>query len=79
MDIREHWPEILRVLGNARRSNRYFSIATVTPEGNPHVTPIGHFFFREDFSGYYFDAYSAAIPRNHAGYWLDARRSALLS
>ena len=41
-------------------------MATVTPEGHPHVTPIGHVFFRDDMTGYYFDAYSQAMPRNLA-------------
>ena len=66
MDIRDHWPEILRVLRDAKRSNRHFAIGTVTPEGNPHVTPIGHAFFRDDATGYYFDAYSQAMPANLA-------------
>ena len=66
MDIREHWPAILRVLHASKRSTRHFSIATVTPNGQPHVTPIGHAFFREDMTGYYFDAYSQAMPPNLA-------------
>jgi hypothetical protein len=66
MELQEHWPEILAVLDNAKRSNRYFSIATVTPDGNPHVTPIGHVFFRRNLTGYYFDAYSSAMPKNFA-------------
>lgn len=66
MDIRHHWPEILRVLRASKRSTRHFSIATVTPDGRPHVTPIGHAFFREDMTGYYFDAYSHAMPLHFA-------------
>jgi hypothetical protein len=66
MDLRSSWPTILRVLDAAKRSNRYFSIATVTPTGQPHVTPIGHVFFRDDMTGYYFDAYSQAMPANLA-------------
>lgn len=64
MELEKHWPGILQVLGNARKSNRFFSIATVDTNGNPHVTPIGHVFFRDDMTGYYFDAYSKAMPRN---------------
>jgi len=52
MDLEKHWPEILKVLGNAKKSNRFFSIATVDSDGNPHVTPIGHLFFRDDMTGY---------------------------
>ncbi|MFC4257606.1 pyridoxamine 5'-phosphate oxidase family protein [Marinobacter lacisalsi] len=64
MDLQKNWPGILEVLGNARQSNRFFSIATVDADGNPHVTPIGHVFFRDDMTGYYFDAYSKAMPKN---------------
>jgi len=64
MDILENWPVILRVLRDSKRSSRHFAIATVTPAGNPHVTPIGHVFFRDDATGYYFDAYSQAMPVN---------------
>ncbi|MBZ2167431.1 pyridoxamine 5'-phosphate oxidase family protein [Marinobacter sp. F4216] len=64
MDIGKNWSEILEVLANAKRSNRFFSIATVDCDGNPHVTPIGHVFFRDDMTGYYFDAYSQAMPKN---------------
>jgi len=64
MDIKQHWPEILNVLKNGKKANRFFSIATVDKNGNPHVTPIGHVFFRDDMSGYYFDAFSKAMPEN---------------
>jgi len=64
MELEKHWQEILKVLQNGKNSNRFFSIATVDPEGNPHVTPIGHVFFRDDMTGYYFDAYSKAMPKN---------------
>lgn len=64
MDLEKNWPEILNLLSNAKKSNRFFSIATVDSAGNPHVTPIGHAFFRDDMTGYYFDAYSKAMPKN---------------
>ncbi|ROT94537.1 pyridoxamine 5'-phosphate oxidase family protein [Marinobacter sp. R17] len=64
MDLERNWTAILNVLGHARRANRFFSIATVDADGNPHVTPIGHVFFRDDMTGYYFDAYSKVMPRN---------------
>lgn len=67
MDLEKNWNRILEVLGHAKKSNRFFSIATVDQDGNPHVTPIGHVFFRDDMTGYYFDAYSKAMPRNFQG------------
>ena len=64
MEIEKNWSEILKVLGHAKKSSRFFSIATVDSDGNPHITPIGHMFFRDDMTGYYFDAYSKAMPKN---------------
>lgn len=45
MFFEKHWDEILNVLSRGKKSNRFFSIATVDKSGNPNVTPIGHFFF----------------------------------
>jgi uncharacterized pyridoxamine 5'-phosphate oxidase family protein len=64
MDLELNWSRILKVLANGKKSNKYFSIATVDADGNPHVTPIGHVFFRKDRSGFYFDEYSEAMPKN---------------
>jgi uncharacterized pyridoxamine 5'-phosphate oxidase family protein len=64
MELEKHWNEVVDVLRSGKRSNRHFAIATVDEYGNPHVTPIGHVFFRNDMTGYYFDAYSKAMPKN---------------
>jgi hypothetical protein len=40
------------------------SIASVTPEGHPHLTPIGTVFVRDDQSGYFFDKYTNDLARN---------------
>jgi len=64
MDISKNWHEILNVLRKGKQSNKFFSIATVDENGNPHVTPIGHVYFRNNMTGYYFDAYSKAMPKN---------------
>lgn len=64
MDIANHWSEIVAVANQAKRANRHFSIATVSADGNPHITPIGHVFFRDDMTAYYFDAYSKAMPKH---------------
>lgn len=64
MDIEKNWKEIVDILRASKRANRHFAIATVDEHGNPHITPIGHVFFRDDMSCYYFDAYSKAMPKN---------------
>jgi hypothetical protein len=64
MDLEKNWNWILDVVQESKKANRFFSIAAVDVDGNPHVTPIGHVFFRNDMTGYYFDEYSVAMPRN---------------
>jgi predicted pyridoxine 5'-phosphate oxidase superfamily flavin-nucleotide-binding protein len=64
MTIISSWKNILNVTHQAKKQNRYFSIATVDAKGNPHITPIGHVFFRDDCTAYYFDAYSKKMPEN---------------
>ncbi|MGB1310762.1 MAG: pyridoxamine 5'-phosphate oxidase family protein [Leucothrix sp.] len=64
IEIGKHWPKILEALNSGKKSNRFFSIATVNSDGTPHVTPIGHAFFNDNMTGYYFDQFSAAMPRN---------------
>lgn len=64
MELSNHWNEIVSVLNNGKKSNRHFSVATVDQDGNPHITPIGHFFFRDNMTGFYFEAYSEAMPKN---------------
>ena len=67
MELSKHWNDITAILQQGKKTNKHFAIATVDEQGNPHVTPIGHVFFRDDMTGYYFDAYSKAMPQNFQG------------
>lgn len=64
MDIEGYWPKIKEVVNRGQRSTIYCSIASVTPDGTPHVTPIGTVFLRDDLTGYYFDHYTSALATN---------------
>lgn len=61
MDLHDDWPEIRRIFARA-----YFSsIATVDPEGRPHVTPIGSLVLLEEpGQGFYFERFTATLPRH---------------
>ena len=61
MDLHKDWPEIRRVFARA-----YFSsIATVDPDGRPHVTPIGSLLLHEQPGrGFYFERFTANLPRH---------------
>ena len=61
MDLHNDWPEIRRIFARA-----YFSsIATVDPEGRPHVTPIGSLMLLDEpGQGFYFERFTATLPRH---------------
>ncbi|MEZ5661087.1 MAG: pyridoxamine 5'-phosphate oxidase family protein [Burkholderiaceae bacterium] len=71
MNLKEHWPEIQRVLRRGQASSIYCSFATINADGTPNVTPVGTVFLRDDCTGYYFDHYAATLAAN-----LDANPSA---
>ncbi len=64
MDIKTHWPEIRRVLQRAQVSTIHCSLASISPDGMPHVTPIGTVFLRDDCTGYFFDPYATGLASN---------------
>lgn len=64
MNIEACWPQIKRVVERGQRSMLHCAIASVSPEGQPHVTPIGTVFIRDDQTGYFFDRYTKNLARN---------------
>lgn len=60
----DHWAEIRRVVERGQKSMLHCAIASVSPDGAPHVTPMGTVFLRDDRTGFYFDKYSSALARN---------------
>jgi uncharacterized protein len=64
MQLAPHWPEIKRVVARGQASSIYCSIASVSPDGTPNVTPVGTVFLRDDLTGYYFDQYTSSLARN---------------
>jgi hypothetical protein len=66
MDLKSNWDEIKRVFGSAIGSSRHCAIATIRPDGAPHVTPIGFIFLRDDQTAYYFEEHARQLPSNIA-------------
>ena len=59
------WQQARRILRNGLASNLHCSIASVDPEGRPHVTPIGSVMLApEPGRGLYFDILNARLSRN---------------
>jgi uncharacterized protein len=70
MDIRMHWSTIRKIVNATGFSSFHCSIATVNPDGSPHVTPIGSLVLDPvEPKGFYVEEYlrqmSANIERHH--------------
>lgn len=64
MNIKDDWKKVRSVLEQGQASSVYCSIATVNPDGTPHITPVGTVFLRDDQSGYFFDHYAEVLGKN---------------
>ncbi|WP_434352939.1 pyridoxamine 5'-phosphate oxidase family protein [Psychrobacter sp. HD31] len=64
MSIQENWQKVKKVLEEGQASTIYCSIATVNPDGSPHITPVGTVFLRDDLTGYFFDHYAVKMGEN---------------
>ncbi len=64
MELEKYWNEIRRVFEEGLKTSHYYSVATVTPDGAPHVTPIGSLMLYDDCRGVYFEEFPKNMPRN---------------
>lgn len=64
MDIQTSWPELVTLVNQGLRTNRYISLATVNPDGTPHITPIGSLMLKENCQGYFWEEFPRNMPRN---------------
>jgi uncharacterized protein len=60
----DSWRTIQEIVVRAKQSSMHCAIASVDPDGAPHVTPVGTVFLRDDRTGFYFDQYTSALARN---------------
>jgi uncharacterized protein len=64
MDLITNWKEVKSLFKKSFRSSFHFSVATVTEDGEPHVTPIGSLILGEPGHGFYFEEFPQHLPRN---------------
>ncbi len=62
MDIINNWKEIRLHFNKSFRSNFYVSIASISSENTPTITPIGSLFLNNDQTGFYFEKYPVKLP-----------------
>ena len=75
MNLEKNWDQIKLTFTAALRTSRHGAIATIGPDGCPHITPIGFMFLRNDGTGFYFEEHSRRLGENIAR---DARVCVLL-
>ncbi len=64
MDIKNHWPELVTLVNQGLKTNRYVSLATINPDGTPHITPIGSLMLKENCQAYFWEEFPRNLPRN---------------
>ena len=64
MNLEADWQDIRRLFAQAFRSSMHYSMATVTPDGLPHVTPVGSLLLREPGHAIYFEEFTQRMPLN---------------
>lgn len=62
MDIINNWEEIRVHFNKSFQSNFHVSIASITSENMPTVTPIGSLFLNDDQTGFYFERFPTKLP-----------------
>ncbi|MCF2857734.1 pyridoxamine 5'-phosphate oxidase family protein [Pseudoalteromonas sp. SMS1] len=64
MDVETDWPQIKQLFKQAFRSSFHYSIASISEQGEPHITPIGSVILGEVGQGYYFEKFTSQLPCN---------------
>jgi uncharacterized protein len=64
MDLKTDWDKIRLHFKRSFKSNFYVSIASVDPENNPTITPIGSLFLNDNQTGFYFEKYPTKLPKH---------------
>ena len=64
MNLESNWKLIRRLFSRSFSSSLHYSMATVTPEGLPHVTPVGSLVLREPGHAVYFEEFTQRMPLN---------------
>ncbi len=64
MELIANWAEIKSLFKQSFISSFHFAIATVTENGEPHVTPIGSLILGKPGHGIYFEKFPRHLPQN---------------
>ena len=66
MQLDENWTEIRKIFAQSFRSSLHYALATVSEDGEPHITPIGSLILRDAGQGFYFEEFPTQLTQNLA-------------
>lgn len=66
MELIANWKEVKSLFKKSFKTSFHFAIATITENGEPHVTPIGSLILGEPGHGFYFEKFTQQLPSNLA-------------
>jgi uncharacterized protein len=65
MQLEPNWPTIRRLWSEAFRTSFHFSVASIGPDGSPHVSPIGSvLLLPEPGRAIYFEEFTRRLPEH---------------
>lgn len=64
MELVTDWKLIRKHFNRSFSQNLHVSIASVSQDNNPTVTPIGTLFLNHDQTGFYFEKYPSKLPKH---------------
>ena len=64
MDLIENWTSIRRHFSQSFGSSLHVSIASVSEDNTPTVTPVGTVFLNKDRTGFYFEKFVSTLPKH---------------
>lgn len=64
MDLAQHWTAIRAIVDQTLKTTNHCAVATVNPDGSPHVAPIGSLVLLDAGKGYYFEKFPKATRAN---------------
>ncbi len=61
---RKQWDQLKPLAGRVFGSSLHFAMATINPDGTPHITPIGSLILTDPGEAYFFEVLTRQLPRN---------------
>lgn len=64
MDVFQHWATIRTLVEQTLKTTHFCAVATINPDGSPHIAPIGSLFLTEAGKGFYFERFPKITRAN---------------